>query len=301
MNIDVGDPEWVALWGVALAAAFFVCTPMLLGLLGLTRVGKTFEDSAEYPVPPEGEAEYGVLVGQLRALGFEPVGVKRTAVHFYCHHWTKYFTTHVFASRRQRCFAALYQLAPGDPMRVSLVTVFADGSMVTTGNSLKGLRIDKPDYFRWGLPTSDMDELLRGHLSVVGDFGSRAGGEPSLDPHFYTERDWFHEQRYLTTHARDLARQPLQLAFTCMAILAVPVALQLGVEHWLTPVAVFMGAAAFAALMPALRRVASRQLAKKDRQGGDEWDDRGPDRPAGGQSDREAIIRREQRLVDRRM
>jgi hypothetical protein len=300
MNIDVGDPEWVALWGVALAAAFFVCMPMVLGLLGLTRVGKTFADGAEYPIPPEGEAEYGMLVGQLRALGFEPLGVKRTVVHFFCHHWAKHFTTHVFGSRRQRCFAAVYQLAPGDPMRISLVTVFADGSMVTTGNSLKSLRIEELDYVRRGLPTSDMSELLHGHLSVVGSLGPRARGEPSLDPHFYAERDGYHEQRYLLRQSGQLSRQPLQMALTFMSILAFPAAVQMGVDHWLTPVAILTGAVLFAALMPLLRRAASRELSTKDREGGDRWDDNSPDRPAGGQSDREAIIQREQRLFDRK-
>src|SRR5260370_26539962 len=245
MNINVGDPEWVALWGAALGAALFVCMPMLLGLLGLTRVGKTFEDGAEYPVPPEGEAEYGMLVGQLRALGFEPMGVKRTVVHFFCHHWTKHFTTLVFGSRRQRCFAAVYQLAPGDPMRVSLVTVFADGFMVATGNSLKSLRIEEPDYVRRGLPTSDMDELMRGHLAVVSGLGLRARGEPSLDPHFYCERDAYHEQRYLKMQSGQLSRQPLQMALTFMSILAFPAAMQMGIEHWLTPVAILTGAVLF--------------------------------------------------------
>jgi hypothetical protein len=299
MNIDVGDPEWYALWAVACAGVFIVCLPMLLGLIGMTRVHKRLEDGAEYPVPPEGEAEYAVLVSQLRALGFEPLGVKRTVVWFFCHHWAKPFTTHVFGSRRHKCFAAVYQLAAGDPMRVSLVTVFADGSMLTTGNSLKSLVIDEPDYLRQGVPTTDMDELLRRHLAAAASRQPAHWAEPSLDPHVYAERDAVHEQRYVTAHAPDLAGPPLKLALTFVALLAAPAAMYLGIEHWLIPVAVLAGAVAFVVLMPLLRRVASRDLAQKDRDGGP-GEAGPPGRSGGGQMDREAMIRKQQEVLERK-
>ena len=296
MNFQPDDPEWLALWGVALASVFVVCLPMLLAMLGLTRVSKTAEPGADYPIPCGAEEKHAFLVGQLTALGFEPLGVKRTAVHFFGHHWVKRFTVHTFGSRRHGCYASVYELAPGDGLRVSLSTVFADGSMVTTGNSMVRLRIAEEDYFRWGLATEDMTRLLNGHVDMIAQ-SAWAGQKPAaLNLDYYVERDAFFEQRHLNTRFTDLAPQSLSIALTCIGVFAVPAAVALGWEHWLVPLAVAAGAVSFKAMQPGLRSAASRGLRREDGSG------RGPDDnnllpPAGGQRRQDGVTRSQYKPV----
>jgi hypothetical protein len=56
---------------------------------------------------------------------------------------------------------------------------------------------------------------------------------------------------------------------------------------------------AFVVLMPVLRRVASRDLAQKDRDGG-LGEGGPPGRSGGGQMDREAMIRKQQEVLERK-
>jgi hypothetical protein len=136
-----------------------------------------------------------------------------------------------------------------------------------------------------------MSELLRGHLQTV-EQSHPEGGEKSLDPHFYSERDAFHEQNYLRAHSGDLPLHSLQTALTFISFLAVPTAIYVGFDHWMTPIAVAAGAVLFPALMPALRRVSSRELAKKDREAESRDDyDAGP--PRGGASKGQGVAHKE--------
>ena len=276
MDIQVDDPEWLALWVVALLSFLLVSLPMLLGMLGLTRVRKTCDYGAEITVSPNVADQYEVLVGQLRELGFEALGVKRTAVRFHSYHWLWRCESQVFGSRRLGCYAAVYQLAPGERLRVCLTSVFADGSIVQTGNSLKQLLIEEDDHFRSGLPTSDMNELVKGHQRTIAESPFAARTLVPLDLQLFAERETFFDQRTLMTLHRDLPFKMFKVFLTFVGAIAIPTFLAFGIAHWLLPLAIGVGAISFKVAMPLLRRAAGRVCDREDKNGGEseeEFDD----------------------------
>jgi len=287
------DLEWLALWGLALLATSVVCLPMVLGALGLTRVRKTGEWGGDYPVPPDAEDEYVFLTGQLRSLGFEPLGLKRTAASFFAYHWRWRCTTQVFASRRHGCFASVYQLAHGDGLRANFMTVFADGSMVVTSNSMKRLKIEEDDYLRVGLPTTDLDCLLNNHLETVARPSWSGRGTTTLDLDFLAERDEYFEQRHLKTRHRELPWSILLIAVVLIGVPAAIGAYFFGVDHWMTPAVTFAAAVCFRPIMTSMRNQGSREIRKED--GAASVDDGAA--PGGGRPNREGIRRNENESV----
>jgi hypothetical protein len=288
------DLEWVALWGLALLATSFVCVPMLLGALGLTRVRKTCEWGGEYSVPPGAEDEYVFYTGQLRALGFEPIGLKCSDARFFAYHWRWRCTTQVFASRRHGCFALVYQLAHGDGLRACFMSVFADGSMVCTSNSMKRLKIEEDDYLRRGLPTTDLDWLLNNHLEMVARPSWSGRGAAPLDLEFLTERDEYFERRHLATRHRDLPWGILMIAAVLIGVPAAIGAYFFGVDHWMTPALTFLAAVCFRPIMTSMRNQGSREIRKEDSAASVDDDSAAP---GGGRPNEEGIRRNENEMV----
>jgi hypothetical protein len=170
--------ETVALlWLGAGAVALWMFLPAVLNALGLTFRQSVIDYDALALEPAGNDAEYEDLYNQLRRLRFEPVGTRSTSRWLYLHHWYRNHQSRVFAARQGDAIALAYKLWAWDQWRLSFVTAFSDGAIVETANQMESLRIDEPDYLRWGLSTPDRAFLLERHREVCPDFaaaGSRS-------------------------------------------------------------------------------------------------------------------------------
>jgi hypothetical protein len=149
--------------------------PAVLNALGLTLFRVSMDDDAAALEPSGYDAEYAELLAQLRSLGFVPVGRRSKTGWFFCHHWYRNFHSHIFALPRGECIAVTYKLWRWDRWRLYYLTAFSDGALVETANQVERLRIDEPDYLRWGLATPDRTLLLARHREVCRSF---AAGSP---------------------------------------------------------------------------------------------------------------------------
>src|SRR5262249_3252519 len=109
-------------------------------------------------------------------LGFHPVGTRNQILWFFHYHWRTSFQSRVFAIRRAHCIALAYKLQAWDHWRLCFVTAFCDGAILETANQMESLRIEEPDYLRWGLSTPDRGlfwEPQRGSCGVFAAAGGR--------------------------------------------------------------------------------------------------------------------------------
>jgi hypothetical protein len=171
-------PETLAvLWLGAGAVALWRWLPAVLNALGLTLWRVSMDDNAAALQPSGSDAAYEELFAQLRGLGFVPVGRRSKTGWFFLHHWYRNFQARLFAGPQGDCIAVTYQLRSWDPWRLCFMTAFSDGAIVQTANQMERLRIDEPDYLRWGLATRDRALLLERHREACRSFaadGSRS-------------------------------------------------------------------------------------------------------------------------------
>src|SRR5260370_448446 len=78
--------------------------------------------------------------------------------------------------------AVTYKLRPWDPWRLCCVTAFSDGALVETANQMENLRIDEPDYLRWGLATPDRALLLERHREACRSFAAEGSRSVAVLP-----------------------------------------------------------------------------------------------------------------------
>src|ERR1700722_10739010 len=156
--------------------------PAVLNALGLTLFQNSMDDDAAALEPSGSDAVYDELFAQLRCLGFVPVGTRSTKCWFFCHYWYRNFQTRIFALPKRDCIAVTYKLWSWDTWRLYFVTAFSDGAIVETANQMERLRIDEPDFFRWGLETPDRALLLERHREVCRTFAARGTRSVSVLP-----------------------------------------------------------------------------------------------------------------------
>jgi len=261
-HIHISYPFWLALWIAAGTVLFLLCLPMILGLLGATRIVLKIDDGTPAEESDD-DPQSSVLLGQLRSLGFTPFGSYTTSMWFFMHYWVKRIHHRMFASERHRCCAAVFELFPGDGLRVTLTTRFEDDFLVSTANALQRLTINRDSFSRIGFPTSDMTELLTVHEQRVARRRYESSSEiatPSL-----TE---------LVRRARELESRPgskrraikwawRRLVSTLLVILApwALVAYVLEIQHALTPEALLL----IALVQPFVQRQVSRAGARETR------------------------------------
>jgi hypothetical protein len=136
---------------------------MLLGMVGCTRYRATALASSEACAPAGEGAEYLFYHRQLQALGFAPLGVIEERGYFLGFHYVKCFRFRVFVHRERGVYASVYRLFPGDEFRVALSTLLTDGWLFQAG-SLGGLTFTGDKYYRRGITTRIVAELLQGHM-----------------------------------------------------------------------------------------------------------------------------------------
>jgi hypothetical protein len=199
MSMHIPTETMTVLWLVAGAVALWMWLPAVLNALGLTLMQVSMDNDAAALEPSGSDAAYEALFAQLRGLGFVPVGRRNKTCWFFCHHWYRKFQTRVFVVPRGDrvaetyqqlpgsvtltefknvpqgdCMAVMFKLWPWEPWRLYFLTAFSDGALVETANQMESLRIDEPDYVRWGLATPDRGLLLERHREVCRSFA--AGG-----------------------------------------------------------------------------------------------------------------------------
>jgi hypothetical protein len=227
----------VLLWCVAGVAALAAVLPPLLHLAGLSRYrAETDEDPAALE-PTGDDPFYAGVCAQLADLGLRPLGTHRDLVWFFGPHWRWSCSLKVFGSRQRRCFACVYRLIQGEPVRVAFLTCFLDGGHVWTGNHMESLKVVDDDYLRWGVQTSDLTLLLEEHRKVVEWFaatGTTAADHDSL-PVLRASMER-HVPRSVRRH-RDVPGMIILEALFWLAGPPLLLAYSLG-QQWLLPVGV---------------------------------------------------------------
>jgi hypothetical protein len=235
--MQLSDETLTILWLGAGAAAMWMLLPAVLNALGLTLRRSVIEDNPTAAEPTGDDAEYEDLVGQLRQLGFEPVGRRTTTCWLFLHHWYRKFESRVFAAREGDCIALTYKLRTWDPWRLCFATAFSDGAIVETANQMANFRIDEPDHLRWGLVTPDRGLLLKRHREVCRDF--EAGGRriAKLPAGEVNECIQHHESSY---HRRQHRWTGLNIMSVALVFLGIGLVLirRFGNEPYLYPVSI---------------------------------------------------------------
>jgi hypothetical protein len=170
--MQVPNEILAVLWLAAGAITLWMFLPAVINALGLTYRHGHIDNDAGALRPSGDDAEYEALFGELRGLGFEPVGTRSNTFWFFLHHWRRIFRARVFALPQRDCIALTYKLRPWDPWRLCFVTAFSDGAILETANQMESLRIEEPNYLRWALATPDRALLLERHREACRDFAA---------------------------------------------------------------------------------------------------------------------------------
>jgi hypothetical protein len=268
MPIELPPTGFLLLWTAAGLVVLWTCLPSVLEWLGCRRI---YMEGVDDPgaAEPGDEPTYAAVAAELKALGFEPVGVKTTRMWFTGFRWTKTFRVYLFGTRSRDVFAAVFRLVPDEPWRLAFTTAFTDGALVQSANQLNGLKIEHDDYLRWGSATVNRTELLHLHRDVSEQF--RAKGNRTVAPlssALYAELDRRHSENVLN---RDFKHLPLQcLSYVLMHLL--PLALLLGVQFGfgsvLVPAAVIAGGLFHLVTQARVFGQAAARLRTEDRQEG---------------------------------
>jgi hypothetical protein len=239
LAMQVTNETLAVLWLGAGAVALWMLLPAVLNALGLTyRRGYVDNDAAALE-PTSDDAEYEALIGQLRSLGFEPVGRRSNTYWFYLHHWYRNFQSRVFAAGQGDCIALTYKLRAWDPWRLCFVTAFSDGAILETANQMESFRIEEPDHFRWGLATPDRALLLERHREACRDFACAGGRSVAVLPADQVSRlSRQHEARNHRKRHRWTGLKTMSTSLWCLGIGLAVVRRYAGTAPYLLPVCV---------------------------------------------------------------
>ena len=227
------------LWLGAGAVALWMLLPAVLNALGLTFRQTCVDDDAAALEPSGADAEYEDLFGQLRRLGFEPVGRRSNTCWFFLHHWYRNFQSRVFVMPKGDCIALTYKLRAWDPWRLCFVTAFSDGAIVETANQMASLRIEEPQFLRWGLATPDRALLLERHREVCRDFAAAGARSVAKLPAEQVNRLILqHESRNHRKRHRWTGLKTMRASLWCLGIGLVLVRRFAGTAPYLLPVSI---------------------------------------------------------------
>lgn len=257
-------------WCAAGVVMAWVCLPMLLMILRQTRVSYVVLGGPESAQPTDADPQYADLFERLRDLGFEPLG-SRSEIGWFCNgHWYKKFPPgRIFATPERDVFVSLFRIFPGHPWRLAYSTVFTDGSFVMTANQMPGLRIELPDYLRWGDPTPDLADLLRMHRRVAEEFRidrNRTVAAPDLDG--VCQTICRHSERHLRGKGVELGLNGLVQPLAFVGVLTFAAYYCFDFDRWTLPAVVALAALVYAVLKPFSVQDAARRQGAQDREAG---------------------------------
>jgi hypothetical protein len=261
------EPFTLFLWGVSALAVVLVCAPMLLAVLGLTRVRIEPTGGPETAEPAGDDGQYADLFERLRDLGFQPLGSRVEIAWFYLFYWKRTsLPGRILATPQRDCFVSLYRLFHGDPWRVCYATILTDGTLVSTANQMERLRIDRPGYYRRGYLTDDLADLLRLHQDAVEGFRSADHTVDSPDLAGYCQVSSDRTQEYLRANGSGQAFQCLQTALVPLAFFPLMAGMFLGLQHWAVPFSIVAGAVAYKLLMPLTIRSGAQKIRQQEQE-----------------------------------
>jgi hypothetical protein len=226
------------LWVSAAAALVWVCLPMIMALLGLTRFTSRYRDDPTEAEPHGQGTEYEAIFAQLTSLGLHPCGFRVDEAHWYAFHWVKTFHVYVFATAAGDCFASVYRLIEEDDWRVTLATGLEDATLFETGSTMPELQLREDDFVRWGHVTDDLAELLALHREAVARYSAETGRAViRLDLATLDRLICNCSSRVLRRCARLHALACLVLPLVCFGVPVLTLVQLVGFDHWLVPLA----------------------------------------------------------------
>jgi hypothetical protein len=233
------------LWTLAALVFVWGCVPLLLHVLGLTRLTQHIEASPTDLGPSDDEADYDDVYHQLAALGFKPLGAYWDRLWFFYFHWVKSFRTRVFFRQDSHCYACVYRLAAGERIRMAFVTCFTDESLVWTGNSLELHQFPEEDWVRWGHVTDNLADLYELHEEMVGKFRTASRSVDARDELASLLGCVARvNERYIHQDRRVPARL-LKVAVLTHGICPIIGAFLMGIGHTAVPIGVLFGGGAW--------------------------------------------------------
>jgi hypothetical protein len=265
MSMHVTAETMAVLWLGAWAVVLWMWLPAVLNALGLTLLQVSMDDDAAALEPSGSDAAYEELFAQLRRLGFVPVGRRSKTCWFFLHHWYRNFQARIFAVPRGDCIAVTYKLWPWDPWRLCFLTAFSDGAIVETANQMESLRIDEPDYLRWGLATPDRALLLERHREACRSFAAGGSRSVSVLPVEEVNRlELHHAARYHRQHHRWTGLIVMSNSLWCFGIGLLLVRWFGDTAPYLLPVSVIAWGFLWPAVLACLIRAAAGSFRSKD-------------------------------------
>ena len=255
----------LALWGVAALTVACVLLPMVLAILGFTRVQILPTGGPDDAVPTGDDPGYADLFDRLREMGFRPAGRRVEKGWFYLWYWCRTsLPGYLLVSPRGDCYASLYRLYRGDPWRLCFSTVLTDGTLVSTANQMERLRIDRPGYYRRGYVTQDLAELLRLHEDAVADFAARGGTVATPDLKEYCDVAAQRTEEYLREKGKGQSFKCFYTALLLLGFCAAASGAWLGFDHWAVPAAVIGGGVLYMLLMPTTIRSGAQAIQRQE-------------------------------------
>lgn len=134
-SVSVSIVVTAALWVVAVAAAVWILVPAIAFAFRIGGVRTAILPEVGPPAVVGGDPVYGPPWSELVALGFREVGrtVESARFPFPTHwRWQQFETTHWLVSPDGHTYATLYRLVPDEPVRMSCLTLFDDGTIFRT-------------------------------------------------------------------------------------------------------------------------------------------------------------------------
>jgi hypothetical protein len=171
------SPSDLALIACAAAGTVWAVLPPLMTALGVVLLRYSASEDPADAEPTGDDPDYERRVRQLGSLGFRPIGSVTERVWLYGIDWFKASRIRCLATPDGQCFAALFRLTPGEPVRIALKTFLTGGGMVTTAMPGAGLQQDGATSSRIELQGVAPAELLARHREHVERFARERGLE----------------------------------------------------------------------------------------------------------------------------
>ncbi len=186
------------LWAAAVLGLVGVLTPLVFTLCGGTVLCITAEEDPAAAEPADDDPDYRRRYGQLRDLGFRPVGVVTERAWFFLFHWFWSARHRCLATPDGKCFAALCRLDRGEALRINLTTFTTGGGVVRTAAPGAGVQYHSECSVRTEFQGLEPDALLARHRECV-DLFTRQQGVSAVSETLagYAAADEDHERQML--------------------------------------------------------------------------------------------------------
>lgn len=168
----------VVLWMIAGLTALWIVGPLVLFLSPWRKLATDVFEDPRQADDPGGDRDFERLIGELKLLGFTPLGKTRERFRFFTPlHWNRVWNgCRWFASPDRTVFVEFHRLAAGHPQRMSANSTFEGGGLLVTSTAPAGMGGEVGErYRRVEVGSESVGDLVREHERQVGDFSREAG------------------------------------------------------------------------------------------------------------------------------